>query len=33
MNYELILFFALIYVGVNLLIDVAYVIVDPRIRY
>ncbi len=29
----LILFFALIYVGVNLLIDVAYVIVDPRIRY
>jgi peptide/nickel transport system permease protein len=29
----LILFFALIYVGVNLLIDIAYVIVDPRIRY
>ncbi|HEY5798073.1 MAG TPA: ABC transporter permease [Bosea sp. (in: a-proteobacteria)] len=29
----LMLFFALIYVGVNLLIDIAYVIVDPRIRY
>jgi len=29
----LILFFSLIYVGVNLLIDIAYVIVDPRIRY
>jgi peptide/nickel transport system permease protein len=29
----LILFFALIYVAVNLLIDIAYVIVDPRIRY
>lgn len=27
------LFFALIYVGVNLLIDIAYIIVDPRIRY
>ncbi|CEJ13133.1 Dipeptide transport system permease protein DppB [bacterium YEK0313] len=29
----LMLFFALIYVGVNLMIDIAYVIVDPRIRY
>lgn len=29
----LMLFFALIYVGVNLLIDIAYIIVDPRIRY
>jgi peptide/nickel transport system permease protein len=29
----LILFFSLIYVGVNLLIDITYVIVDPRIRY
>lgn len=29
----LMLFFALIYIGVNLLIDIAYVIVDPRIRY
>ena len=29
----LMLFFALIYVAVNLLIDIAYVIVDPRIRY
>jgi peptide/nickel transport system permease protein len=29
----LILFFALIYVAVNLIIDIAYVIVDPRIRY
>jgi len=29
----LILFFALVYVGVNLLIDILYVIVDPRIRY
>jgi peptide/nickel transport system permease protein len=29
----LILFFALVYVGINLLIDIAYVIVDPRIRY
>lgn len=29
----LILFFALVYVVVNLLIDIAYVIVDPRIRY
>lgn len=29
----LMLFFALIYVGVNLLIDIAYIFVDPRIRY
>lgn len=29
----LMLFFAVVYVGVNLLIDIAYVIVDPRIRY
>jgi peptide/nickel transport system permease protein len=29
----LILLFALIYVGVNLLIDIAYVAVNPRIRY
>lgn len=29
----LMLFFALVYVGVNLLIDVAYILVDPRIRY
>jgi peptide/nickel transport system permease protein len=29
----LMLFFALIYVGVNMLIDIAYIIVDPRIRY
>lgn len=29
----LMLFFALIYVGVNLLIDIAYIIVDPRISY
>ena len=29
----LILFFSFIYVGINLLIDIAYVIVDPRIRY
>lgn len=29
----LMLFFAVIYVGVNLLIDIAYVIVNPRIRY
>lgn len=29
----LMLFFALIYVGVNLLIDIAYIIADPRIRY
>ncbi|BBK41079.1 peptide ABC transporter [Allostella vacuolata] len=29
----LILFFALVFVGVNLLIDIIYVVVDPRIRY
>lgn len=29
----LMLFFASIFIGVNLLIDIAYVIVDPRIRY
>jgi peptide/nickel transport system permease protein len=29
----LMLFFALIYVGVNLLIDIAYILIDPRIRY
>jgi peptide/nickel transport system permease protein len=29
----LILFFSLIYVGINLLVDIVYVFVDPRIRY
>ncbi len=29
----LILFFSLIYVGVNLLVDLSYVVFDPRIRY
>ena len=29
----LILFFSLIYVGVNLLVDLSYVFLDPRIRY
>lgn len=29
----LMLLFAVIYVGVNLLIDIAYIVVDPRIRY
>ena len=29
----LILFFALVFVAVNLLIDIVYVLVDPRIRY
>ena len=29
----IILFFSLIYIGVNLIIDIMYVIVDPRIRY
>ncbi len=28
-----VLFFALIYVGVNLLVDVSYLFLDPRIRY
>lgn len=29
----LILFFSLIYVGINLLVDLIYIVVDPRIRY
>ncbi|ASM74353.1 MULTISPECIES: ABC transporter permease [Roseobacteraceae] len=29
----LMLFFAMIYVGINLLIDIAYLLIDPRIRY
>ncbi|HWL28763.1 MAG TPA: ABC transporter permease [Burkholderiaceae bacterium] len=29
----LILFFSLVYVGINLLVDLIYVLVDPRIRY
>jgi len=28
-----ILFFSLVYVGVNLLVDLSYVFLDPRIRY
>jgi peptide/nickel transport system permease protein len=29
----LILFFSVVYVGINLLIDLSYVVLDPRIRY
>ena len=29
----LILFFSVLYVGINLLVDVSYVLFDPRIRY
>ena len=29
----LVLFFSLLYVGVNLLVDVSYLLLDPRIRY
>lgn len=29
----LILFFSLIYVGINLLVDLVYIVIDPRIRY
>ena len=28
-----VLFFALVYVGVNLLVDISYLFLDPRIRY
>ena len=28
-----ILFFSVLYVGINLLIDLSYVVLDPRIRY
>jgi len=27
------LFFSVVYVGVNLLVDVVYLLLDPRIRY
>jgi peptide/nickel transport system permease protein len=28
-----VLFFAVVYVAVNLLVDVSYLFIDPRIRY